>query len=73
MIAKLKTLPNGTEITTWQLLKLCGFTSDEDDLFGIHAALFDAAKKERITLDMSKHDNKVEGLPFNLDFKVMHN
>lgn len=38
------------------------------DLFDVHFALFEAAEKAGLTLDMSEHENKVEGLPFNLDF-----
>ena len=80
LIGKIKTLPNGTEITTSQLVKLCGLESECNSdgffepmgLFEIHNALFKAAEKEHIQLDMSKHDGKVEGLPLNLDFKVIH-
>ena len=80
LIGKIKTLPNGTEITTSQLVKLCGLESECNSdgffepmgLFEIHDALFKAAEKEYVQLDMSKHDGKVEGLPFNLDFKVIH-
>ena len=38
------------------------------DLFDIHFALFETDEKVGLTLDMSSHENKVEGLPFNLDF-----
>ena len=42
------------------------------DLIDIHNALFRAAEANHITLDMSAHDGKLEGLPFNLDF-IVHN
>ena len=40
------------------------------DLFDLHDALFKAARANHITLDMSEHKDKVEGLPFNLTFVV---
>ena len=43
---------------------------EEFDLFDIHSALFKAARGNHITLDMSAHKNKVEGLPYNLDYIV---
>jgi len=74
LIARLKELPDGTEITTCQLMKAAGVWHDDmdfSDLMLIHSALFEAAEKEHITLDMSKHENMLEGLPYNLDFTVM--
>ena len=40
------------------------------DLFDLHDALFRAAKANKITLDMSEHEGRFEGLPFNLAFVV---
>ena len=73
MVEELRELPDGTEITSGQILKTSGIEPDElddRDLFGFHEALFRAAKANHITLDMAKHDGLVEGLPWNLDFVV---
>lgn len=43
---------------------------DQWDLFEIHDALFRAARASYITFDTSGHMDKVEGLPYNLDFIV---
>ena len=75
LIACLKELPDGTEITTSQLMKIAGLLprdSRSQDLMEIHFALFDAVENEPIILDMSKHENKFEGLPYNLDYMVIH-
>jgi methyl-accepting chemotaxis protein len=74
MIAILKGLPNGTFITSWQVMEKAGYdyVDDLSYMIDMHNALFDAAEEEGICLDMSKHDNKFEGLPFNLDFEVKH-
>ena len=73
LIEELRECEDGTDITTWQLLKTVGYDTDEFsdvDLAGIHMALFRAAKANHITLDMSAHEGKLEGLPYNLDFIV---
>ena len=64
---------DGTDITTSQLLRAVGYNMDEFDdynLMDIHDGLFKAAKTSHLILDMSAHENMVEGLPFNLDFIV---
>lgn len=71
LVERLKASPDGYDITTAQLLQVAGYRLDDFefmDLFDIHFALFEAAEKTGLTLDMSSHENKVEGLPFNLDF-----
>ena len=71
LIERLKASSDGYDITTAQLLQVAGYRLDDFefmDLFDIHFALFEAAEKAGLTLDMSSHENKVEGLPFNLDF-----
>ena len=73
LIERLKASPDEYDITTAQLLKVAGYRLDDFefmDLFDIHFALFEAAEKAGLTLDMSSHENKVEGLPFNLDFTL---
>lgn len=71
LIEHLQNAPDGYDITSAQLLKVAGFSLDDFefmDFFDIHFALFEAAEKAGLTLDMSSHEDKVEGLPFNLDF-----
>ena len=71
LIERLNAAPDGYDITTAQLLQVAGYRLEDFefmDLFDIHFALFEAAEKAGMTLDMSSHENKVEGLPFNLDF-----
>lgn len=75
LVDELRELPDGTEITSAQLLKKGGYDIkglDDGDMFDYHDALFRVAKANHIMLDMSKHDGKEEGLPWNLDF-VVHN
>ena len=75
MIQVLKKLPEGTEITTFQLVREAGFDVsiyDAKTLFLLHFAIFDEAEENGLELDMSKHENKLEGLPFNLDYVVRH-
>ena len=72
---KLEGVPDGFEMTTAMLVKECGFDlyeMDFGDLIEVHMALFKTAKARKLKLDMSKHDGKVEGLPYNLDFAVYH-
>ena len=71
LIERLQAAPDGYDITTAQLLKVAGYSLEDFEstvLFDIHFALFEAAEKAGLTLDMSSHENRVEGLPFNLDF-----
>ena len=73
LIDELRELPDGTEITSWQLLKLGGYDPEEyseEDLVEYHQYLLKTAKANHITLDMSKHEFRLEGLPYNLDFIV---
>lgn len=73
LVEELREMPDGTEITSWQLLKAGGYDPQELDfseLMDHHQYLFRIARANHITLDMSKHEGKVEGLPYNLDFVV---
>lgn len=71
MIEDLRECEDGTVTSTGRLARKFGYEDMETfDLFELHDALFRAAKANRITLDMSEHDGKVEGLPFNLTFVV---
>ena len=72
LLKRIRELPEGTETSTAKLIWEI-FNNPRDlrgSLMEIHFALLDAAKKEGIDLDMSGHNNKVEGLPCNLDFVV---
>lgn len=73
MLGKLHSVDDGTVLTSWRLLKLAGYDPDQfsfSNLLTLHTALFKAAGQEGIILDMSSHEGKNEGLPFNLEFIV---
>ena len=71
MIEELRECEDGTVTTTGRLARAFGYEDMETfDLFDLHDALFRAARANHITLDMSEHKDKVEGLPFNLTFIV---
>lgn len=68
LIEDLRECEDGTVTSTAELAGKHGY--DDIDLFELHYALLDAAKANRITLDMSAHNGMSEGLPFNLPFTV---
>ena len=72
LISRIREMPDGTRTTTAMLVREAGIKCEDwnDDLFEIHFALFSAAEAQNIYLDMTSHDNKVEGLPYNLDFAI---
>ena len=73
LIEYLRECDDGTAITTRQLLKAAGYdmkSFEQCDLFDIHSAIFKAARANHITLDMSAHKDKLEGLQYNLDYIV---
>ncbi|MBR2740251.1 MAG: hypothetical protein IKD87_06240 [Oscillospiraceae bacterium] len=73
LIKNLKAEGDGYTTTTWQLLKDTGFDMDKIDetvLREVHTALFEAADKEGLILDMFAHDGKLEGLFYVLDYVV---
>ncbi len=75
LVEELRESEDKTDITTCRLLDKAGFDVEEfdyTDLFEIHDALFKISRENHITLDMSSHKGKVEGLPYNLDF-IVHN
>ena len=66
-------MDDGACISTVQLLKGKGYNIndlDETDLLEIHEAVLKLAVKKQIILDMSAHDGKFEGLPYNLDYMI---
>ena len=72
LLKRIRELPEGTETSTAKLIWEI-FNNPRDlrgSLMEIHFALLDAAKKEGIDLDMSGHEDRVEGLPCNLDFVI---
>ena len=71
LIQTLQKAPDGYISTTARLLPAAGYDRKDFtglDLLEIHFALFDAAEKAGLTLDMSSHDDKEEGMPYSLDF-----
>lgn len=73
LIEDLRDCEDGTKMSTHCLLKEAGYDIEEFDiydLFEIHNALFEAAERNEITLDMSAYDDQVVGLPFNLYYIV---
>ena len=72
LLKRIRELPDGTETSTAKLIWEI-FNNPRDlrgSLMEVHFTLLEAAKKEGIDLDMSKHDGKAEGLPYNLDFVI---
>ena len=76
MVDALKEM-EGEEITTAMLMEEVfgpyGSREFFDELFDVHRDVWEAAGKAGLILDMSKHENKCEGLPFNLDYLVRMN
>ena len=68
---ELRECEDGIVISTWELAKQAGYDDLEfNDLFALHDALVRTTKRNKIRLDMSEHDGKEEGLPYNLPFTV---
>lgn len=76
------TLSDGTNTTTARVMAEI-FPDEIDDiwekqsylgveLFMIHYEVMELLEKMGVELDMSSHEDKVEGLPHNLDFYVKH-
>ena len=73
MVDALKEM-EGEEISTVQLMdEVFGAANGRDcfdELFQIDQDVKEAAQAAGLILDMSKHENRLEGLPFNLDYLV---
>lgn len=71
MAEELRECEDGTVTSTHRLAHEFEYTElDDEKLFDLHNALFRAARAQKITLDMSEHKDKVEGMLFNLTFIV---
>lgn len=71
MIEDLRECDDGTITTTGRLAAEYGYDDMElFDLINLHGILIQTARVNHITLDLSEHKNKLEGLPFNLTFVV---
>ena len=71
----LEQAPDGFNTTTYRELEAqLGRDADADDcyLLDLHAAIMLLSEAHGLKLDMSRHDYKVEGLPFVLDYDVWH-
>lgn len=69
LVAELNKLPDGSEISTIQLLRKFdnnGFSTH--DLFEIQKLFIKKCNEQYIELDYSKHKDSVVGLPFNISF-----
>ena len=64
MIEDLRECEDGTITSTSRLAYKFGYMDLEtEDLYELHDAIFRVAKANKIKLDMSEHDGKLEGLP----------
>ena len=75
LVEELREIPDGTEITSGQMLEKRGYDLKElgsEDLSDYHEDLLRAAKANHITLHPVNQDNRDEGLPWKLGF-VVHN
>lgn len=72
ILLELEGLPDGECATTAQLAaELLGCGDAEDSyLLDLDRALGLLAENHGLLLDKSHHDGRVEGLPYNLDFRV---
>ncbi|MCD8148833.1 MAG: hypothetical protein LUE92_04550 [Clostridiales bacterium] len=69
-------LPNGSNLTMYQAAKaVCPDETElleELDLYELQSTVVESIKKTDVVLDFSEHENKFEGLFYNLDFHVYH-
>ncbi len=67
-------LPNGSNLTMYQAAKEVSSDEtdqlDEIDLYELYCAVVETIRKTDVVLDFSEHENKFEGLFYNLDFYV---
>jgi len=76
VVELIKTLPSGTETTTAILTgEVLGkeFVNNEPiELMEINQRVFEECEKINITLDNSKYNDSIVGLPYNIPFIVRH-
>ena len=73
LLEMIKKLPDGSWATTSELFNTLNYNFVYPrERLAVHKALFEAAEKEGILLDMSSHEGKHKDLPFNLDFQIFH-
>ena len=84
LLEKIKTLPDGTEISTSELMDSVytyssyadgvysygDFSCDTKDYFKIHSLLRQKAKENGIELDSSRYAGMALGLPFHIGFVI---
>ena len=71
----LEQAPDGFNTTTYRQMEAqfgCEGDMDTYYLIDLHAAIMLLSETHGLKLDMSRHDYKVEGLPFVLDYDVWH-
>ena len=71
LIDFLKNAPDGYNNSSARLMMAAGYERKDFnglDLLEIHFALLNAAEKAGLTLEMSLHDGKDEGMPYSLDY-----
>ena len=74
LVRELKTLPDGTEMTTCRLIELAGMDTDSFDvgeLMDPSQSISIGARKQGIYLDWSRSIKMLEKLPFVLEFTVV--
>lgn len=67
----IESLPEGSRTTTYRVLKQLYGEEEFFDAFELYFDIFDEIdNRGNVILDMSEHEDKVEGLPQNLDVIV---
>ncbi|MCF0186596.1 MAG: hypothetical protein HUJ98_08950 [Bacteroidaceae bacterium] len=76
IMALIENCEDGDSATMAELVRETGAGANDfdiEDMFEIQTAVFDAAKERGINLDMSEHEGKFEGMPFQLEFVINRN
>lgn len=67
VVKKIIDMPENTESTIYELVDSDKRT-DGKFMFELHKLVMEVCKKINITLDFSKHDGQIIGLPYNISF-----
>lgn len=73
LVSKIEKLPNGTEMTTSELLgevKESASNFSNQELLEIDRRMTEECKNKNIILDKSKHKGQIIGLPFHISFVI---